>query len=326
MQYEIVHISELRPLEKVFKNHLDNIRKMILHDGSMHKAIIADKKTGTILDGSHRYAFLYGEGYKFAPVKWVDYLDENIRVGTSLSNRFLIEGETKISKQECLRRSLEADLFYPRTTRHFFTFRKSDISARLVDLQQGDARSVEHLCAEIGIQEEIEHNKKYLKEIDEELKILSSYIAEMVESRTYLNNQVDLLTNSLPTVLFPGKFHPPHLGHLQTIISIAAGCRKLIIGVTEDVPDGALMSHAEIIEILSNIAGNFNNIEVMPIQGILVNKKNINDLPYFDLLLSGNPKVIEWAEDMNIKAQFTPRSFGEVCSGENIRTILQSKG
>lgn len=323
MQYEIVHISELRPLEKVFKNHLENIKKMIVHDGAMHKAIIADKKTGTILDGSHRYAFLYGEGYEFAPVKWVDYLDENIRVGTSLSDRFLIEGELQISKQECLRRSLSGDLFYPRTTRHFFTFRKSDISARLLDLQQGDVRPVDHLCAEIGIKEEIAHNNKYLEEIDEELKILSSYIAEMVESRNYLSKQVELLNDSLPTVFFPGKFHPPHLGHLQTIIKISTECKKLIVGVTEDIPDGALMSCDEIITMLRNIAGSFKNIEVISIKGVLVDKKNTNDLPEFDILLSGNPKVIEWARSMGIEAKFTQRSFGDVCSGENIRDILK---
>ena len=68
MKYEIVPISRLRPLEKVFPEHLKNLETMINNDGFLLKAIIIDKKTGIVLDGSHRYVYLLKNGYKEAPV------------------------------------------------------------------------------------------------------------------------------------------------------------------------------------------------------------------------------------------------------------------
>ena len=53
----IVSIDHLKPLEKVFQYHLKNLSKMILKEGIVHTPIIADKKSGIVLDGSHRYIF-----------------------------------------------------------------------------------------------------------------------------------------------------------------------------------------------------------------------------------------------------------------------------
>ena len=53
----ITPIDFLKPLEKVFLNHLKNLSKIILNDGFVKTPIIADKKHGIVLDGSHRYVF-----------------------------------------------------------------------------------------------------------------------------------------------------------------------------------------------------------------------------------------------------------------------------
>ena len=57
MKNMIVSIDKLRPLEKVFRHHLKNLSKMILDEGIVHSPVIADKKNGIVLDGSHRYIF-----------------------------------------------------------------------------------------------------------------------------------------------------------------------------------------------------------------------------------------------------------------------------
>lgn len=324
MYYELSDIARLRPLERVFPNHLFNIKRMIERDGAVFKALIADRASGTVLDGSHRYAYLLSEGYRLAPVHWVDYRDENIRVGSRLAHRFLIEGGPNISKDECLHRSASGDIFSPRTTRHFFPFRKSDICVYLPDLDKGPSRSIEHLLASSNITEEIEHNRKYLLEIDEELRTLSDYIAEMVESRSYLSTQVDMLTKSLPVTFFPGKFHPPHLGHVQTVLRLVPHCSRLVVGVTGDTPSDQMMSQEEIVAALRNVLQSVVNVEVIPITGTLTHKTNIIDLPDFDLLVSGNPDVIAWADKMGLPAQFEDRSFGLGCSGKNIRNAFHS--
>jgi len=88
MKYKIVPIDGLIPLEKVFPTHLKNLEDMIDSDGFMLKAIIADKKDGIVLDGSHRYVYLLKKGFKTAPVYLVDYDNEDIRVAPALDIGF----------------------------------------------------------------------------------------------------------------------------------------------------------------------------------------------------------------------------------------------
>ena len=60
----IVSIDHLKPLEKVFLYHLKNLSEMILKEGIVHTPIIADKKSGIVLDGSHRYIFFLMNGFE----------------------------------------------------------------------------------------------------------------------------------------------------------------------------------------------------------------------------------------------------------------------
>ena len=325
MAYELTDILKLRPLEKVFPNHLANIKQLIQRDGAIHKALIADRASGTVLDGSHRYAFLLAEGYGLAPVHWVDYQNENIRVGSRLAHRFLVGDDSPVNKRECLRRSACGELFPPRTTRHFFPFRKSDIVAPLSDLMSGMKRSIDHLLADVDVVDEIAHNRKFLAEIDEELRTLSDYIAEMVESRTYLTTQVEMLNAALPVAFFPGKFHPPHMGHVQTILKIAPHYRKVIVAVTGDTPSDGIMTQAEIIEVLHDVLANVSNIDVVGVAGTLIMKSDARELPTFDVLLSGNPAVIDWAEKIGIRSEYVGRSLSAYCSGEVMRTMLRDE-
>ena len=122
----IVSIDRLKPLEKVFLHHLKNLSEMILKKGIVHTPIIADKKSGIVLDGSHRYIFFLMNGFRELPVRFVDYNDEHIRVGSRLIHRHLVEEKVEISKKEVKRRGLIGDLFSPRSTRHFFPFRKNE--------------------------------------------------------------------------------------------------------------------------------------------------------------------------------------------------------
>ena len=108
---KLVPINKLKPLEKVFPNHLTNLIQMIKSSGYVKSPIIADKNTDIILDGSHRYIFFLMEGYQLVPVEYVDYNDENIRVGTHLMHRHIISGSVGISKKEVIKRGLSGKSF-----------------------------------------------------------------------------------------------------------------------------------------------------------------------------------------------------------------------
>ena len=96
----IANINMLKPLEMVFPNHLKILSKIINKSGFVESPLITDKKTGIILDGSHRYVFFLKNGYKDIAVEFVDYLDENIRVGTHLMHRHIIDKSINISKND----------------------------------------------------------------------------------------------------------------------------------------------------------------------------------------------------------------------------------
>ena len=327
MRYEIVSIDSLIPLEQVFPTHLNNLEKMINSSGFMLKAIIADEKYGTILDGSHRYVYLLKNGFKTAPVYWVDYDDENIRVGSKLLHKFLIREKEniKISKKICRDRSLSGNLFPPRTTRHFFPFRKADITLPLKQLKKGKPIDVLHLIADVDVNEEIESNKGYIEEINEEYEVIIQYLSEVSQTKKYLEYQVLKMSNSKKVAFFPGKFQPPHIGHIQTIMNILPHYKKIIIGITEDRPDGINVTSNYIKNILNQFFKSFDHVEICKIKGVLTKKENLDGLPEFDVLLSGNEKVIKWGDKHNIESKYIPRSEGMFCSGTEIRSILGDK-
>ena len=322
MKYEIISIDKLIPLEKVFPTHLKNLEEMIDKDGFILKAIIADRKRGIILDGSHRYVYFLKKGYLEAPVYFVDYEDENIRVGTKLEHRFLIADLPTITKGECIKRALSGDIFYPRTTRHFFTFRKEDINLPLDILKKGEPKSVSHLIEEVEPIYEIRHNENYIQEINKEVEIIINYLSEISETKKYLNNQVKLMKQNMQVAFFPGKFHPPHLGHIQTIYKILSKYRKLYVCVSGHTPTESVTTPEKIFKLLTDFFKEIDNIEVVFLNETLVNKKDLSGLPKFDVLLSGNTDVLDWAAKYNIKTDFVPRSEGFFCSGTEIRSVL----
>ena len=60
----IVSIDVLKPLEKVFPNHLKNLSNIILNIKIIQTPIIADQKTGIVVGCSHRYVFFSNMGIK----------------------------------------------------------------------------------------------------------------------------------------------------------------------------------------------------------------------------------------------------------------------
>jgi nicotinamide mononucleotide adenylyltransferase len=326
MKYEIVSIDKLKPLEKVFPTHLKNLEAMIDSDGFLLKAIIADVKTGTVLDGSHRYAYLLKKGFKEAPVYWADYDDENIRVGTHLSHRFLIDGSSGITKHACRQRALSGLLFTPRTTRHFFTFRKTDISLPLSSLKIGEPVDISHLVADVGVVDEIQHNEHYIAEIDEEVETIVRYLSEVMETKKYLLDQIDSMNESKLVALFPGKFHPPHIGHIQTILGLLPRYKRLIVGVSEHQPEQAILTPDEIQKTLVSFFEDYEDVNVCRISGVLVEKETLDGLPKFDVMLSGNEDVLEWAKKHGLEARRVPRSVGYLYSGTEIRTAFTKEG
>lgn len=264
-KYEIVKIERLKPLEFVFAHHLHNLETMI--SDVVNKPIIADINTGTILDGSHRYVFFYKNGYLDVPVLWVNYQDERISTGIP------------ITKLEIINRK---NLLHPRTTRHKFPFIKTDIPTKLIKLKKGNEREFSHLVYDSSLEEEIEHNRKYLAEID--------------ETRDYIQKQLNMMKEE---GYFVGKFNPPHMGHALTILKLKEEYNLTVV-VTKDVPKNSKYNQDEIVTEIKNLG-----VNVIKFNGKLTNQETD---PFNKTILTGNEDVIEWCKNKNVKYEFIPRS------------------
>ncbi len=192
-EFKLFPMSNIKPLEKILPSHFKNIEQMILKDNMMFRPLIIDNKYNIVLDGSHRYAFLQKYGYTYAPCLLVDYDDESIFVGNHLKHRFIKDEDFKISKSQIISRALNEKLFDARTTRHFFPFRKEDYSTSLDILKKGSIRDISYLIENTTIEDEIEIDKKYIKELDEEMSILENYIKEQKDVKRYLETQINLM-------------------------------------------------------------------------------------------------------------------------------------
>ena len=320
----IVSIDRLKPLEKVFLYHLKNLSEMILKEGIVHTPIIADKKSGIVLDGSHRYIFFLMNGFEEVPVKFVDYSDEHIRVGSRLIHRYLVDGKIEISKKEVLRRGINGELFPPRTTRHFFPFRKNErINVSIDSLKKGSAIDVKKFIAKTTIQDEINHNQKYLSEIEKEFDELIRYMEEVRQTKNYLKNQILMMQQQSKSVaFFPGKFQPVHMGHITSLMKIFDDYDKIIIGITSDSPN--VLSLKSRKEIFKSVLSRFNKFEYVLFDTALINIKDTNILPEFDVCVTGNQAVVDFMEKNNFKTRLLSRSEGVGYSGTEIRSISKN--
>ncbi len=122
----------------------------------------------------------------------------------------------------------------------------------------------------------------------------------------------------MTTVFFPGKFQPPHIGHVMTITKIKKQFKKVIIGITEGQP--RVISQEEVNTIFKTI---FDDVEFILVKGTLTDYKNTNGLPDFDILLTGNDEVVIWAKSLNVDVLKIPRSKGILCSGTELREVIK---
>lgn len=264
-RYEDINV--LKPLEKVFPNHLENLSEMINEDG-MDMPLIVDIKSKTILDGSHRYAYILREGYNMAPVIYVDYDDERITTGI------------EITKKQIVNRT---ELLPARTTRHKFPFIKHKYEDLLKGVEKREPRDISHLLEDVSVDFEIEHNKKFL--------------AELKETQSYIEKQLGMMK---PKAVFVGKFNPPHIGHALTILKLKEKY-NLELCITNDNTVEYLTQE----QIAKEMEG--FGLPVHMIEGRLIDYTH-NPFDNDVIILSGNEEVKEWANKYFVNFNFVERS------------------
>lgn len=119
---------------------------------------------------------------------------------------------------------------------------------------------------------------------------------------------------------FPGRFQPPHLGHITTIMNMYDKYDKIIVGITEGKP--SILSVDKVYDMLNNIFKHLPKIELCKIKHTLDDGSAVPYVPKgWDVLLTGNKLVLGIAEKYGWKAEFIPRSHGIGFSGSDLRQL-----
>lgn len=118
---------------------------------------------------------------------------------------------------------------------------------------------------------------------------------------------------------FPGKFQPPHLGHILTIMTHYEHYSKIIIGISEDGPH--TVSKAEQIRIFETVFKHLPKVEVQLIPGVLRDYTSTENLPEFDVCITGNPNIVETMKRLGKPCTFVERTEGLGHSGTALRGL-----
>lgn len=119
---------------------------------------------------------------------------------------------------------------------------------------------------------------------------------------------------------FPGKFQPPHIGHVLTISKILKKY-DVIIGISPDIP--RVISQKEVKKLFDVIFG--NKVQYFLFDDVLTQYTILSDFPNFDVLLSGNDEIVKWAKQLNLFVKKISRSSCIGGSGTELRGLYKDE-
>jgi len=120
---------------------------------------------------------------------------------------------------------------------------------------------------------------------------------------------------------FPGKFQPVHLGHIITLMKLYNKFDRIIIGITEDKPE--VLTQEERKKLFNSVLKHLSKFEIVLIKGTIAGSKSADNLPDFDICLTGNQKVIDTLNKLGLKSKFIKRSRGIGHSGTDLRGLTK---
>ena len=136
MQYEtkdveLVDINWLKAHEEVHPKKVIELFEMTLRWGGYTKPLLLDRKTGTILDGHHRFEVGKKLKLKLIPAIVTDYFeDERITVTTWPNSEI-----KKIGKEDVIEMALSGKLYPPKTSKHSLSEYLPPIMVKLEELK-----------------------------------------------------------------------------------------------------------------------------------------------------------------------------------------------
>lgn len=123
--------------------------------------------------------------------------------------------------------------------------------------------------------------------------------------------------------LFPGKFQPPHLGHILTLLKLYDDYDKIIVGICE-LEDCNLIDRENIKDIFKQIFKYMPKYEIRLLKGSFKYETVFDNLyGDFDVIITGNKSTIELLERHNIECRYIDRTFDKLYNGSDLRRLYE---
>jgi cytidyltransferase-like protein len=143
--------------------------------------------------------------------------------------------------------------------------------------------------------------------------------------------------DSYKTAIFSGRFDPPHIGHIMTILKLAERFGKVVVVVLE-YKERESCDAAGAKQVFDCVFNAIMGRSVRNKVDVVVNKIHFGKITFseYDLFLrnigacynhtvylSGNKEVLENMVMQQIKCEFVPRSSESIYTGTKIRERME---
>lgn len=130
---------------------------------------------------------------------------------------------------------------------------------------------------------------------------------------------------NLTVAIFPGRFQPPHLGQILTIMDIYDDYDRIILAVTNYTYEGKkphVLPQEVVQQVLEDVFVHLPKIKVVLTEEGFPVRKTFDDLPKFDIVVTGNRKTIKNMKSLGTPARYVPRTEGVGYASETLRKYL----
>lgn len=113
------------------------------------------------------------------------------------------------------------------------------------------------------------------------------------------------------TAIFPGRFQPPHMGHILTLMRLYPLYDEIIITVSSYTFGGKkpqVIEPTEAVRTLQEVFKYLPKFKVLYIGTGFIERSSFDDLPHFDVVVTGDSEVARHMKELGIEYSWVPRS------------------
>ena len=111
--------------------------------------------------------------------------------------------------------------------------------------------------------------------------------------------------------IFPSRMNPPHLGHIITLLKIKDDYDKILVALSDYTFEGkkpSVMKMEDRIKMIKEVLQYFPQFEIIRYGEPFRHRTNFDDLPKFDIVVTGDKGVYYNVKKQGLEARLIKRT------------------